>query len=125
MDRKSYSETLTHNVQATAYLKQYMEDNDIIDIWCTLNPETKKYTWTRYHPDHLDFWLVDLGSTQLVVKTDIKPGYLTDHTVITLRIQCADDVRGKGYWKINNSLLEDSDYHEEIVRTIDEAKIEM
>lgn len=43
-------------------------------------------------------------------KVDIKPGYRTDHSAVTLTIVIVNERRGPGLWKFNDSLLEDDCY---------------
>ena len=38
------------------------------------------------------------------------PGYRTDHSAISLKLNLNDIPRGKGYWKFNNNLLQDKEY---------------
>ena len=59
----------------------------------------------------LDFFLVSYGLLEYVYKAEIGPGFfLSDHSSITIGLVPFLQVRGKSYWKFNNSLLEDKDY---------------
>ena len=49
-------------------------------------------------------------------------GYRTDHSAITLKLKLQESVRGRGYWKFNNSLLKDKKYVDEVKRIIEEVK---
>ena len=46
----------------------------------------------------------------MTVKVEIKPGYRTDHSLITLELNYAEQHRGRGLFKFNCSLLRDSNY---------------
>ena len=50
--------------------------------------------------------------------TDIKPGYKTDHSKINLSLITEINERGRGFWKLNCSLLSDKEYVELIKHTI-------
>ena len=49
-------------------------------------------------------------------------GSRTDHSAITLKLKLQESVRGRGYWKFNNSLLKDKKYVDEVKRVIEEVK---
>ena len=48
----------------------------------------------------------------------IKPGYRTDHSSVELELKLSDFERGKGFWKMNNSLLKDKEYVNKVKQTI-------
>ena len=50
------------------------------------------------------------------------PGYRTDHSGITLKLKLIDSLRGRAYWKFNNTLLKDKDYVSLIKNSIDDVK---
>ena len=86
---------------------------DLLDIWRELYPEMRRYTWRQNTPlqqSRLDFFLIsDLLST-----FDIKAGYRTDHSMITLTLTLGKESKNKLLWKFNNSLLKDKLFAEEI-----------
>ena len=43
-------------------------------------------------------------------ESKITPGYRTDHFTIELGLQTTSNKRGKGFWKLNTSLLRNIDY---------------
>ena len=83
---------------------------DLLDIWRELYPEMRRYTWHQNTPlqqSRLDFFLIsDLLST-----FDIKAGYRTDHSMITLTLTLGKD---KLLWKFSNYFLKDKLFAEEI-----------
>ena len=48
-----------------------------------------------------------------VASADIVPAFKTDHSLITLNISLHSNPRGRGFWKLNASLLTDTDYIEQ------------
>ena len=59
-----------------------------------------------------------------VASADILPGFKTDHSLITLNISLQSNPRGRGFWKLNTSLLTDTDYIDMIKLTIEQTKEE-
>ena len=65
----------------------------------------------------VDFFLVSYFLLEYVNKAEIGPGYLSDHSSITIGLVPFLQVRGKSYWKFN-SLLVDKDYVKLVKETI-------
>ena len=58
-----------------------------------------------------------------VISTDIKPGFRSDHSLLSLTAKVDDtSTRGPGLWKLNVSLLQNEDYVDLIKQTIHHAK---
>ena len=49
-----------------------------------------------------------------VTDADIKPGYRTDHSMVTLTLTLAKETKSNLLWKFNNSLLKDKSFVGEI-----------
>ena len=83
-------------------------------------------TWSRRNPvrkqARLDFFLVNENIFPYVHDTNIIPGFRTDHSSILLKLKLYDNERGRGYWKLNNSLLKDRKYIQIVKETINEVK---
>ena len=70
----------------------------------------------------LDFFLIDDNLVNLpVCKTDISHGYNSDHSYVSLTIQGSSIERGRGYWKFNNSHLQDEEFVEEVKTIINDT----
>ena len=94
---------------------------NLVDIWRELNPDSKTYTWQKYNENkqsRLDFFLVSSTLLPFVKKADIKPGFCSDHSSISLEIDFSQFKRGKGFWKFNSSLLKDPEYVSKVKDTI-------
>ena len=102
-----------------------MEETNLTDVWRQANPDVSKFTWRRKNPypihSRLDFFLVSFGLVGYVRKTDIIPGYRTDHSAITLQLNLNYQPRGPGFWKLNCSLLKELEYINLIKDTIKEV----
>ncbi|CAH3168556.1 unnamed protein product, partial [Porites lobata] len=86
---------------------------DLIDVWRTLNPDGKRFTWRRTKPkfNHRNDILYFTGCR-------------TDHALTTIHLASNNYPRGPGFWKLNTSFLLDSEYIEIIKKTIDEVAME-
>ncbi|KAL9972969.1 hypothetical protein ACROYT_G019370, partial [Oculina patagonica] len=111
----------THNNAKKKILHEEAENLNLVDAWRILNPDERRYTWRQNQPEvhcRLDFFLVSQSFLSNVSSADILPGFRTDHSIITLNISLHTNPRGRGFWKLNTSLLADTDYIDLIKMTI-------
>ena len=100
-----------------------MKHLNLTDIWKLKNPEKCQFTWRRKNSiekSRIDFWLIDENITAQVVSADIRPAIIksTDHLAVSLKIKSCRK-RGPGYWKLNNTYLNDNEYFYLISNVID------
>ena len=106
----------------------FLEENNLLDIWKIMNEDKRQFTWWRLNPvrkqARLDFFLISDNISHFVTDTQIIPGFCTDHsgTCILLKLILREGVRGPGYWKFNNTLLKDKDYVTIVKQTTNEVK---
>ena len=108
-------------------INDFSENLDLIDAWRVLNPECSRFTWRQKKPEvhcRLDFFLVNQTTFCNIVSADILPGYKTDHSMITLQISLHSNNRGRGFWKLNTSFLNDIEYVNRIKLIINQTKAE-
>ena len=108
-------------------ISTFCESLDLIDAWRVLNPDSSRFTWRRKTPEvhcRLDFFLVNQSTFCNTSEADIIPGYKTDHSMITLQISLHSNKRGRGFWKLNTSLLKDIEYVNRIKLIINRTKEE-
>ncbi|KAK3091716.1 hypothetical protein FSP39_022111 [Pinctada imbricata] len=114
-----------NNKRASDEVISIMEELSLQDAWRVHNPNKQIYTWSRKNPirrSRLDYFLVSEALMTLIDKVDILPGYRTDHSIITLEIKLSEFIRGKGFWKFNDSLLSDKLYVEKVKNIIRHSK---
>ena len=79
------------NLAETEYIKMWKatcEDMNLTDIWRTLNPNTKRYTWRQgkttntLKQSRLDYWLISTHLIYELTNVDILPGFRSDHSLI-------------------------------------------
>ena len=80
------------------------------------NADKHRYTWRRKKPEiqcRLDFFLISSDLIYDINLADIVPEYKTDHSM---------NPRGRGFWKLNTSLLKEEEYLNLIKATIYQTK---
>jgi len=114
IDRKggSFSKT-TYYDNALKEIEGLIERNNLCDIWRNRYPKLRRYTWRRANPkihSRLDLWLVSVICQDYCKEVDIIPSIRSDHSAIVLSLEGINAVKGKGYWKLNQSYLEEAEY---------------
>ncbi len=95
------------------------------DIYRIRHPDTKRYTWHSNHRPpifcRLDYFLITANIINAVTKCNIIPGFLSDHSAVTLNLNLSNTVRGPGYFKLNTNILLQTEYKETIKNSIQET----
>ena len=120
LDTKNY--VGENNTRARDMLLRLMDTNGWIDIFRERNGDDRRFTWRNTGPvikqGRLDFFIISRGLIPFVLEENIVSGYRTDHSMVTLKIDILKQARGKGFFKINNSLLQHEDFSAVIRKVI-------
>jgi exonuclease III len=118
------------NTLETEYIKAWKAtctDMDIVDIWRTLNPDCKRYTWRQgktpatLKQSRLDYWLISTHMIYSLTNVDIAPGFRSDHSLIELNFKSSNNPeRGPSFWRFNANLLTNREYITYMNNRIDE-----
>ena len=102
----------------------YLEVNNLVDAWRTVNPDRKFFTWHRGNKrSRLDYLFCSDHLLNFIENVNILPGVLSDHSLLKLALKSGNDqIKGRGFWKFNSSLLHDSIYVNNIKGVIDNTK---
>lgn len=96
-----------------------MDTLDLVDIQRTRYPNVNKFSYrskTLGVKSRIDFFLISKHLTKFVKKVDIQTSIAPDHNTILLSLSWPNEnPRGPGFWKFNNSLLEDKEYTTKIL----------
>ena len=90
-----------NNPNAREVVLEIISELDLVDIWRDHNPELQKYTWRRNTPlkqARLDFFFI---SNSFAGNSDIHCGYITDHSMLSLKFKFTDNIKRSTYWKFN------------------------
>ena len=120
---------LNLNLNLIGIFEAVKEELGLVDIWTIRNPETKMYTWRSLNSviqRCLDFFLISSALQPMVACAEIIPTVGTDHSSVSIKLMSQEfQPHGNGYWKVNNSLLEDKNYVTEIKDKISQWKNEI
>ena len=108
-------------------INQNCEELNLTDTWRMLNAGKHRYTWHWKKPEiqcRLDFFLISSDLICDISLADIASGYKTDHSMILLKVALHHNPSGRGFWKLNTSLLKEEEYLNLIKTTIYQTKSE-
>ena len=95
------------------------------DAWRTLFPSSRRYTWhSRGKSSRLDYWFLSNQLLNSLQDYKILPGLHSDHSILKIQIGNTSIPRGKGFWKFNSKLLNDTYYVKNIKEIISTCKYE-
>ena len=106
---------------------KFRKNNNLIDVWRKIFPERRQYTWRQLSLNiysRLDYWLMSKEHFSYIYSIDIKPVLKCDHNAVSMKLGIITRSRGKGCWKLNNSMLKDEVFKENVKRIIRKVNIE-
>ena len=107
-------------------ISNFIEEVNSIDVWRVKNQEKKICTWCNRQSGmrwfRNDYFLILAELQNWCNNCDITPEILTDHSQIQMTLQIEELHRGPGVWKLNDLLLEDPEYCEIMVDTLEKTK---
>jgi len=107
-------------------IKHLCKTYNLQDVWRCQNPNQSQYTGRNNSLKiqcRLDYWLVSKDLPNSVKDSTIVTYTLSDHSAIILNLQSKEYIqRGLGFWKINNSLLGDEKFIQELSNRIPDFK---
>ena len=101
-----------------------LEPYNLVDVWRTLNPDQRIFTWHRANKrSRLVYLFMSEHLLNIVHQVDIAPGIHSDHSLLSLSLSTdKTQPRGRVFWKFNASLLRDTNYVAETKQVILSAK---
>ena len=121
-DKDTYNYRKQNNIKASMMVDSIKNKLDLVDIWRQTHPGENKYTWRQLFYKkmaRLDFFLISETLLDMYGDSHIKNSYKSDHSPVNLILNTSKHKKGKGNWKINNSLLLDLKLKEKIEKEIE------
>ena len=122
LDNENYA--AAQNNQARATLNQLISDFEYFDTYRELEGEKRDYTWFKRggaQKGRLDMFLASNSLKPNITASRIVPTLKSDHHPILLNIDFTKFIKGKGYWKFDSALLNDTEYISRVKKSIKET----
>ena len=104
----------TPKQRTNAIMNIIMEELELCDIWRIQNINVHQYTWRTSNPlvqRRLDFYLISKNLQSAVSKVDIICAPFSDHSAVVLSINTSgNSAYGPSHWRFNTSILENTEY---------------
>ena len=127
LDVRNYK-SLNPRPRSRRVIKEMIDNCDLFDVFRTVYPSKRQYTWRRFNTiqqGRLDYFLISDSLVTEVKNIEILPGYRSDHSIVCLSLKNQiTGQRPKGYWKFNNSLLRDIEYVNQVKKIIQQTIIQ-
>ena len=100
-------------------------DCELNDIWRIFNEDIREFSWSRtttgiFIARRLDYIFLNEAALNLATSTQLLSFPSTDHRGVRLSLNLSESKRGPGYYKFNNSLLNDKTFIAEMKQLIRE-----
>ena len=110
---------LPHSDNVRQGFAAFMQKLDLTDTWRLAHPSESTFSWMRGSTSkRLDYLLVSESLIDIMSDSQIKNIGFSDHRMVITSFEASKFKRGKGFYKINTSLLHDQDYCTIIVNEI-------
>ena len=100
-------------------LKEFKEKLSLVDVWRHMHVDEVAFTFIDPSGDNrnsrIDLLLLPACHVNIVESSSIKFAPVPDHRAVSMTVKTFHRPRGKGYWKLNNSVLQDENYVNSIV----------
>lgn len=107
--------------KATLTLKELMSQHEMCDIWRQLNPDRRRYSWHGRvkFASRIDFFIITQSLAASVQRCEYLATPLSDHSAVLMDLNFKEIKHGKGFWKFNETLLNDKNFKTRIEESIE------
>ena len=119
IDRNGNALEKSNNTNASKQIKELMSELILQDVWRVRNPDTKRFSWYRVtkqngkqviQASRIDYAIISASLMKKVHNCMYINGIKSDHSAFFLGIEVETVNRGKGFWKLNTTLLKDCEF---------------
>ena len=103
--------------RAAQVINNFLDEMEWLDVWREQHRDRFQFTWKRKHPlvmSRLDYFLTPAYMMNSVESCNIISNIWSDHSMVECSLSLADEIRGRGTWKLNISYFSDKEYVEKI-----------
>ena len=128
LDYEGYTRADQVRPKSRHILHKQIEKYNLIDIYREMHPSGTEKTWRQWNKSRkmadkearLDYFLVDTAMASYVELVGVSNAFTStfDHRPVLLKLDFNKIQRGPGYWKFNNSMLDELDFCKKVRDTI-------
>lgn len=115
LDRQGYVHSHIPNLRFLHRLQQSLDQLDLVDVWRIQHPDRKTFTWSRSSKlSRLDYIFAPNSILGAITSSHPITCPFSDHRLIKLTLNPNETERGRGYWRLNPSLLDREDFRSQL-----------
>ena len=128
LDYEGYTRADQVRPKSRHILHKQIDKYNLIDIYREMHPSGTEKTWRQWNKSRkmadkearLDYFLVDTAMASYVELVGVSNAFTStfDHRPVLLKLDFNKIQRGPGYWKFNNSMLDELDFCKKVRDTI-------
>ena len=100
----------------------FIQQLEVTDIWREQHPDDIEFTYIdpsgRGYSSRIDKILISKSLSKFIINSKITQAPTPDHKAVIINIRYGTAKRGKGYWKLNSSIIEELEYKKMIKHVI-------
>ena len=125
---ESQADKTTALKENTKYFVDFKNRLEISDTWRQTHPNKSHYTYHKpgncKYGSRIDYILSSKNLSMKIYSSEIYPAPISDHDAVITVFKGEKRPKGKGYWKLNTSILQEENYKDGIKTLIDDTKKE-
>ena len=114
--------------QSSKSLLKLKNELNLKDAWRYCNRDKTEYTYIdpsgRNRNSRIDAILLSPFLTNSLTTSCIVQAPSPDHKAVVITLKCNENKRGKGFWKLNNSIIDNKDYEEGVRALVNDINLE-
>ena len=122
-NKKDIVSGFPHAIDTVKSFNMFIDNNNLIDLWRQHNLSKIDFSWSRHNPfvaRRIDYIFANQFLIPFINKCEIKSLGHSDHRAVYCQLEFYDFQRGKGSYKMNDKLFEDSIFKETVRKLIKE-----
>lgn len=125
LDRHNYTLADIRNARFRAELTVFLNAFSLTDVWRVHHLGVKEFSWSRLdQASRLDYTFMSDNLVGQAFQSDYKDVAFSDHRLLLIQMGARSPPRGVGYWKLDAALLDNPDIFEDLVRLVEEKKVD-
>lgn len=120
---RSHSTSTSEQEQASAALRGWADSIALVDVWRSLNPWVKDYSFFSHRHktfSRIDFLFASPNLFQRIDASVLLPIALSDHKAVFSRVTLKSLTKRATRWRFNSSLLKNEAFRDQFLSCLDE-----
>ena len=121
LDTTCSGTTLDTRVRKENYIKKELEAWELTDVWRAYHPDKRRFTHiSRTHKSlsRIDHFMASPSFLTYTLECEIGVAFQSDHAPIYLEFSFEEQLKGRGFWRLPQYLVNDKEFRTRVVEEI-------